>query len=125
MEPLPQWPVKLRLIRPEAPRFHQADFVLVADCAPLACPDLHARFLAGRVVAIGCPKFGDHDLYREKLRALIEQAALRSIRVVYMEVPCCGGLPYLVLRVLENSDIPLETVMLSVSGEVLETTATA
>jgi len=121
METFPQWPVKLRLIRPEAPRFHRADLVLVADCAPVACPDLHARFLAGRAVAIACPKFGDLDLYREKLTALVEQADLRSIRVVYMEVPCCGGLTYVVRRVLETGDIPLTTVMLSVAGEVLET----
>ncbi|HUW63254.1 MAG TPA: iron-sulfur cluster-binding oxidoreductase [Spirochaetia bacterium] len=119
----PQWPVKLNLIRPEAPRFRNADLVLVADCALFASPDLHERFLGGRSVAIGCPKFDDLALYREKLTDMLATADPASLRVIYMEVPCCAGLAYIARQVLAAAakDVPLDTVMLGIDGQVQET----
>ncbi len=117
---LPQWPVKLRLVRPDAPRFQNADLVLAADCALFAGRGLHERFLDGRAVAIGCPKFDDPALYREKLADLLAKAA--SLQVIHMEVPCCSGLAYAARRALEDCgrDVPLTTVVLGIDGQALE-----
>lgn len=89
---LGHWPIQLRLVPPTAPFLRDADVLLVADCVPFALADFHRRFLRGRPVLVACPKLDDTRGYVEKLAAMIDQAALRSITVVHMEVPCCSGL---------------------------------
>ncbi len=89
---LGHWPIQLRLVPPTAPFLRDADVLLVADCVPFALADFHRRFLRGRPVLVACPKLDDTRGYIEKLAAMIDQAPLRSITVVHMEVPCCTGL---------------------------------
>lgn len=118
---LRQWPVKLNLVNPSAPYFKDADLVLAADCTAFAYASFHPDFMKGRPVTIGCPKFDDIDRYVEKLRAVIEEGGVRSITVIHMEVPCCTGLLYAAKQAVAAScrNIPLESIVISMRGEVL------
>jgi NAD-dependent dihydropyrimidine dehydrogenase PreA subunit len=118
---LGQWPIQLKLVPPSAPYFRNADLILAADCAPFAYADFHRRFLRDRAVAIGCPKLDDAASYVEKLAEIIRQNQLRSITVVYMEVPCCSGLLWIVKEALVKSGraVPFQSVVIGIRGEIL------
>jgi Fe-S-cluster-containing hydrogenase component 2 len=119
---LSQWPVQLHLISPQNPAFQDADLLLAADCTAFAVGDFHARHLAGRKLAIACPKLdGNQDSYLAKLIALIDQAQVRSITVMIMEVPCCGGLLRLAQLAAQQASrpVPIRTLVVSVQGDIL------
>ncbi|MCL4505582.1 MAG: 4Fe-4S binding protein [Chloroflexi bacterium] len=113
---LGQWPVQLHLLPLQAPFFHDADLYLIADCVPFAYPNLHADFLKDHAVAVGCPKLDDGRAYIAKLTQILRNNDIRSLRVVRMEVPCCGGLEYIARQALEVSgkDIPLDSVTVNI-----------
>jgi ferredoxin len=117
---LANWPVQLHLVPPTAPYLCGADLLLVADCAPLACADFHARFLDGRPVAIACPKLDDVQAYVRKLSDIIRLAPLHSITVVHMEVPCCTGLVRVAQAAVEDAGaaIPVHDMMVTIRGQV-------
>ena len=119
---LRQWPIQLHLVAPSAPYFQNADLILGADCVPFAYPNFHADFLKGKVVAIGCPKLDDSEAYIDKLAQIVKIAAIKSIKVVHMEVPCCYGLVHIAQEAIKRSgkDIPLKTVNIGIKGEILE-----
>jgi hypothetical protein len=95
----------------------------VADCVPFAYADFHRRFLRGKTIAIGCPKLDDVAAYVDKLAQILSNSDVRSLTVVHMEVPCCYGFAYIVREALKKAgkDIPVETVVIGVKGEVKET----
>jgi len=115
---LSHWPVQLRLVPPGAPFLRGADILICADCVPFAVPDFHERYLAGRVVLVGCPKLDDLAQYREALRAIFEQACPKSITVLRMEVPCCSGLAHAVAEARDAAvpDCPLEIRVVEIHG---------
>ncbi|NJB67712.1 NAD-dependent dihydropyrimidine dehydrogenase PreA subunit [Desulfobaculum xiamenense] len=117
---LMHWPVQIRLIPPHAPFLNGADLIVAADCAPVAMPDFHARFVGGNAVMIGCPKFDDAG-YVERFRQLFSTADVRSVTVVRMEVPCCQGLPVAVREGLRQSgrDVPYREVVVGRRGDIL------
>ena len=91
------WPVLLHLIPPTAAFFEGADVLLAADCVAFAVGDFHQRFLNGHSLAIACPKLDtNQEVYLDKLKSMIDDAGIRSLKVMVMEVPCCGGLVGLV-----------------------------
>ena len=100
---LRHWPVQLHLLPAKAPFLRGADLLICAPCVPVAMPDFHARLLAGRVVALACPKLDDQTGYLEKLSAMFAEMAPRSVTVARMHVPCCGGLLQLVRRARDSS----------------------
>lgn len=114
---LRQWPVQLRLLPVRAPFFQDADLTLIADCVPFAHPDLHADFIRGSAIAVGCPKLDDAAAYVEKVAQILQANTVRSLRVVYMEVPCCRGLVWIAEQALQRSgrDIPFETLMVPIN----------
>lgn len=120
---LANWPVQMKLVPVNAPYLRNANIVFAADCTAFSYGDFHRDFLKGenRVCLIGCPKLDDRDHYREKLAQIIELNDPRSITVVYMEVPCCGGLVKLVESAIETArnDIDLKLVKIGVKGDVL------
>jgi len=122
---LRQWPIQLHLVPAHAPYLRNADLVLVADCVPFAYANFHHDFIKGKAIAIGCPKLDDLSAYVSKITQILESSDIKSIKVVYMEVPCCQGLVQAVREALRKSgkDIPLETVMIGVKGEIMETNA--
>jgi len=121
VSPLSHWPVQLALVRPDAAFLRGADLLLVADCAPLAMADFHARLLRGRPVVLGCPKLDNRQAYVEKLCAIFQQAELRSLMIVHMEVPCCGGLSHIARTALHQSGrgLPIREVTVSIQGQVV------
>jgi len=117
---LAHWPVQIKLVPPTAPFLRGADLVVAADCVPVAYAGFHEDFLKGRVVMIGCPKFDNSQEYLDKFTELFRWTDLKSVTVVRMEVPCCGGLPTIVRKAHEtaHSEVPLEEVVIGVKGEV-------
>jgi ferredoxin len=119
---LGHWPVQMHLISPYAPQYAGADLLLCADCVPFAAPDFHRNHLAGRALAIACPKLDSgQEGYLDKLVALIDEAGVRSLRVLVMEVPCCNGLLALARAAVERASrsIPIEYEVISVRGQRL------
>ncbi|MDY3940350.1 MAG: 4Fe-4S binding protein [Spirochaetia bacterium] len=117
---LSQWPVQIKLMPVNAPYLNGADLLIAADCAPFAFADFHETFIKGRITLIGCPKLDGVD-YSEKLEAMFAANDIRSITVVRMEVPCCGGLTAAVQRAVERSGrtVPVEAVTVSTEGTIL------
>jgi NAD-dependent dihydropyrimidine dehydrogenase PreA subunit len=120
---LAQWPVQLMLIPPTAPFLQDADLLLAADCVPFAFADFHDRFLRERPLLIGCPKLDNLQHYLEKLTEMFRQNRVRSLEVLKMEVPCCGGIAQaaIMARQQAGADFPLKVTTFSVQGEILET----
>lgn len=122
---LTHWPVKIRLVPEDAPFLKGADILLLADCAAIASPELHERFLGGRVILSGCPKFDELEAYLEKLSRLFARNAHASVTVLEMEVPCCHGLHRLAAAALQRAErsgaapVPLVRVVLGRGGNVL------
>lgn len=113
---LRQWPVQLHLVPIQAPFFNGADLALIADCVPFAAPNTHADFIKGHAIAIGCPKLDDGRAYIAKLTQILRNNEIRSLAVVRMEVPCCGGLEFIAQQALAQSgkEIPIESVVVNI-----------
>jgi ferredoxin len=118
---LSHWPVQLRLVSPLAPYLRDADLLVCADCVPFALPDLHERYLKGRAVLVGCPKLDDLPSYEEKLKDIFSVAQPRSVMVLRMEVPCCGGIARAVVEARNKvcPELPVEIVTVGVNGNVI------
>jgi NAD-dependent dihydropyrimidine dehydrogenase PreA subunit len=119
---LRHWPVQLHLVPPTAPFFQDVDVLLAADCVAFAVGDFHQRFLAGNSLAIACPKLDtNQEIYIQKLVAMIDQAKIKSLKVMVMEVPCCGGLVRLVEEALHRAQgtVPVECLVVGTQGALL------
>lgn len=119
---LSHWPVQLRLVPPDAPFLKDADVLIVADCVPVALPDFHARFVPGKVVLMGCPKFDDAQAYVEKIAAMFRQGRPRSVTLLEMEVPCCQSLDHIMLHAAKaagDDAVPAEKIVVSRDGRIL------
>jgi len=118
---LRQWPVQLSLLSPTAEFLKGAELLLVADCVPLAVGDFHSRWLAGKAVAIACPKLDDREAHAKKLAAILKTARPACLTVLHMEVPCCSGLTRLAERALAAAgvDVPVEDITIALDGRVV------
>jgi NAD-dependent dihydropyrimidine dehydrogenase PreA subunit len=118
---LRQWPVQIKLVPPSAPYFKNANLLVAADCAAYAYGNFHNRFIKNHITLIGCPKLDDVD-YSEKLTAILSMNDIRSVTVVRMSVPCCGGIEHAVKTALRASGkmIPWQVVVLSPDGDIQE-----
>lgn len=118
---LRQWPVQLTLLNADAAYFDNADLLVSADCVPFAYPGFHNELLRGKILVIFCPKLdADIDGYIEKLATIFTRHAIKSITVARMEVPCCGGVRYVVDKALEKSGkaIPVTETTITIQGEI-------
>ncbi len=118
---LTQWPIQLHLVSPYAPYYQGAHLLVAADCTAFALGAFHPELLAGRALAIACPKLDDDTGYVEKITALFAEARPASVTVARMEVPCCGGLVRMVLegRARAGSELPVTEVVVGVEGGVV------
>ena len=118
---LQQWPVQIKLVPTQAPYFEGAKLLIAADCTAYAYANFHQDFIRGKVVLVGCPKLDSVD-YSEKLEEIIQSNNISSMKVVRMEVPCCGGLEMAAKKALQNSGkfIPWQVVTISVDGKILD-----
>ncbi|MCI8294286.1 MAG: 4Fe-4S binding protein [Lachnospiraceae bacterium] len=118
---LGQWPVQIKLAPVRAPYFEGAELLVAADCTAYAYAGFHQDFIRGKITLIGCPKLDAID-YSEKLTQIIRENDIRSVTVVRMEVPCCGGLEMAVKKALQDSgrSIPWQVVTVSIEGKILD-----
>jgi ferredoxin len=118
---LMQWPCQIKLVPVNAPYFDGADLLIAADCVAYAYAGFHQDFMRNRITLIGCPKLDDVD-YSEKLTQIIALNNIKSVKIVRMEVPCCGGIENAVKRALMNSGkfIPWQVVTVSTDGKIIE-----
>ena len=118
---LMQWPVQLRLVSPSAPYFKNADLLIAADCTAFAYGDFHRDFIKGKVTVIGCPKLDDNQYNTDKIAQILAENDIKSITVVRMEVPCCGGMIQAVKQAMLKAQciVPYKEVTISSDGRVL------
>lgn len=118
---LNQWPVQIKLVPINAPYFENANLLIAADCAAYAYGNFHAEFMRNKITVIGCPKLDEGD-YSEKLTAILKKNNIKSVTVVRMEVPCCGGIENAVITALKNCGklIQWQVVTISTDGRILE-----
>ena len=118
---LRQWPVQIKLAPVNAPWFHQAHLLVAADCTAYAYGSFHQDFIRGKVTLVGCPKLDSVD-YSLKLTEILRQNEIKSLTVVRMEVPCCGGIQHAATHALKDSGkfIPWQVVTLSTDGRILD-----
>ena len=117
---LSQWPVQIKLVPVNAPYFDGADLLIAADCTAYAYGNFHEEFIRGRITLVGCPKLDEGD-YTEELTSIIASNDIRSVTIVRMEVPCCGGIEMAARRALQASGkfIPWQVVTISTDGRKL------
>ncbi|MDY0148481.1 MAG: 4Fe-4S binding protein [Kiritimatiellia bacterium] len=118
---LTTWPVQIKLVNPGAPYLKNAALLVAADCTAFAYADIHNTFMRNKVTLIGCPKLDEGD-YAEKLTAILQANDIKSLTVLRMEVPCCGGIADAAKRALQASGkmIPWQIVTVSTDGSLLE-----
>ncbi len=118
---LAQWPCQIKLVPTQAPFFDGAKLLIAADCTAYAYANMHEEFMRGKVTIIGCPKLDAVD-YTDKLTQIIRDNDIKSVTIVRMEVPCCGGLQRAAENALRNSGkfIPWQVVTISRDGRILD-----
>ncbi|MDD2457608.1 MAG: ferredoxin [Eubacteriales bacterium] len=118
---LKQWPVQIKLLPVKAPFYQGARLLIAADCAAYSRANFHEEFIKGKVTIIGCPKLDAVD-YSDKLTEILRQNDIRSVTIVRMEVPCCGGLDFAAKKALQQSGkmIPWQVVTITTDGRILE-----
>jgi len=118
---LQQWPCQIKLVPVNAPYFEGANLLIAADCTAYAYGNFHHDFIRNHITLIGCPKLDEGD-YAEKLTEIIRNNNIKSVKVVRMEVPCCGGIENAVKRALQASGkfIPWQVVTISTDGKILD-----
>ena len=118
---LTQWPVQIKLVPVNAPYFNGANLLVAADCTAYAYGDFHRKFIKNKITLIGCPKLDEGD-YTEKLTAILKANDIKSVTVVRMEVPCCGGIENAVKTALQASGkfIPWQVVVVTTDGQIIE-----
>ncbi len=118
---LMQWPCQIKLVPVNAPYFDNANLLIAADCTAFAYGNFHNDFMRNHITLIGCPKLDEGD-YAEKLTQIIANNNIKSVKIVRMEVPCCGGLENAVKRALRDSGkfIPWQVITLSTDGKIIE-----
>ena len=118
---LAQWPCQIKLVPTQAPFFDGAKLLIAADCTAYAYANMHEEFMRGKVTIIGCPKLDAVD-YSDKLTEIIRNNDIKSVTIVRMEVPCCGGLQRAAENALKASGkfIPWQVVTISRDGNILD-----
>ena len=118
---LKQWPCKISFVPEYAPYFDGANLLIAADCTAYAYGNFHKEFIRNHITLIGCPKLDEGD-YTEKLTEIIKNNNIKSVTIVRMEVPCCGGIEYAAKRALQISGkfIPWRVVTISTDGKILD-----
>lgn len=118
---LSQWPVQIKLAPVKASYFDDANLLIAADCCAYAYGNFHHKFIRNRITLIGCPKLDDID-YSEKLTAIIANNDIKSVTIVRMEVPCCGGIEFAAKKAIQDSGkfLPWQVVTISTKGEIID-----
>lgn len=119
---LMQWPVQIKLINTKAPYLNGANLLIAADCTAYAYANFHRDFIKGHITMIGCPKLDDNNYYKEKFAEILKNNNIKSITVVRMEVPCCGGMVSSVKSAMLEAQtiVPYREVVIGTDGSIIE-----
>ena len=117
---LRNWPVQIRLAPVNAPYFDGAELLIAADCTAFAYGDFHRKFMENRITLVGCPKLDPVD-YSEKLTEILKSNDIKSVTLVRMQVPCCGGLQSATAAAIKacGKEIPAKLVIISNDGQIV------
>ncbi len=117
---LGQWPCQIKLAPVNAPYFHGAELLIAADCTAYAYANIHDDFMKGKITLIGCSKLDAVD-YSDKLTEIVRNNEIKSITVLRMEVPCCGGIEMAAKRAVQNSgkNVPVQVAIVSIKGNII------
>jgi NAD-dependent dihydropyrimidine dehydrogenase PreA subunit len=118
---LTHWPVQIRLIPAHAPFLQNADLLVAADCTAVAVRNFQEKYLEGKTVMMGCPKFDDAESYVQRFSEIITTCNLKSLTILIMEVPCCSAMNVIVRKAIEKAgkSVPVEQITISTRGEEL------
>lgn len=124
---LSHWPIQIKLIGTIAPFLNNADLLIAADCTAFATPYFHTEFIQDKKVLIGCPKLDDAMQYVEKFAQIFSTTPIKSVSVLRMEVPCCGGMTVIIREALKKAgkNIPFTETVIGVKGDKLSEKAIA
>ena len=119
---LEHWPVQIRLVPANAPFLKGADLMIAADCTAVACPDFHQRFVEGKVLLLGCPKFDDASSYVSRFREIFEKNPINSLSIVIMEVPGCASMLGILQKAAKEAGMSflLRKTVVGLKGHILE-----
>jgi ferredoxin len=117
---LGSWPIKMKLVQPQAPFLKGASLLVAGDCTAFAYPAIQQEFIRGRVALVGCPKLDEKDPFIEKLTAILEANDIRDITVLHMTVPCCAQLERVVAQAVSRSgkSLPVKSFVVGIDGTV-------
>jgi len=119
---LNNWPIQLKLLNPHAQYLDNADLVVAADCSAFSYPNFHSKFLRDKILIMFCPKLdSDLESYIDKLTIIFEEHNIKSVTIVHMEVPCCGGVEAIVTQALQRSgkNVVIKDYTISIKGEII------
>lgn len=118
---LSHWPVQIRLVPPQAPFLKNSDLLVAADCCAVAARNFQEKYLQGKTVMMGCPKFDDAESYVDRFAEIIKTCELKSLTVLIMEVPCCSAMNVIIKKAIEKAgkSVPVEQITISTQGEEL------
>ncbi|GAB6149652.1 MULTISPECIES: ATP-binding protein [Clostridium] len=118
---LSQWPIQLNLINPHSEFLSDADLLIAADCTAYSYANFHRDFIKGHITMIGCPKLDDVEYYKEKLTEILRYNNVKSVKVIRMTVPCCGGIVSAVKEAMLNSGVivPYSEVIIDTDGSII------
>ena len=117
-----QWPIQMHLISPMAPYYQGADVVLSADCVAYSLGGFHPEHMKGKSIAIACPKLDQgHEIYIEKIRSWIDDAKIKTLTVMTMQVPCCAELVYIAKEGAARAKrkVPIKKIVVGLQGDIL------
>ncbi|MFT5716644.1 MAG: NAD-dependent dihydropyrimidine dehydrogenase PreA subunit [Oleiphilaceae bacterium] len=118
---LSHWPIQLHLINPVSLQFSDAELLLAADCSAFAAGNFHNRYLAGKKLAIACPKLdSEQEVYIEKLSMMIRYGKLKSLTILRMDVPCCGGLSQLSKKAMQHARRKIPLIEITINNQGIE-----
>ncbi len=119
---LTHWPVQIRLIPPHAPFLQNSDILIAADCTAVTIRNFQEKYLEGKIVMMGCPKFDDAESYVQRFAEIIQTCNIRSLTILIMEVPCCSAMNIIIKKAIEKAgkSVPVEQITISTRGKELE-----
>ncbi len=119
---LTHWPVQIRLIPPHAPFLQNSDILIAADCTAVTIRNFQEKYLEGKIVMMGCPKFDDAESYVQRFAEIIQTCNIKSLTILIMEVPCCSAMNIIIKKAIEKAgkSVPIEQITISTRGKELE-----
>lgn len=119
---LNNWPIQMKLVSVNAPFLKNAELLVAADCTAFSFKKFHEKILGNKKLLIACPKLDDAGFYLEKLADIFRLNNIKSITVLRMTVPCCGGISWIVKEAMKRAqvEIPLEEKIIDIDGNMKE-----